>query len=170
LAESAPQKTVNADGTVVYAYTLRDGLKWSDGRPLVATDIVYAWRRLVSPETAAEYSYIINMVQNAEEIAAGEMDSGELGIRATGDTTLEITLTYDCPFFTEITFFPATFPVRRDIIESAGESWTFSPATYISNGPYKMKEWVHTRRIISGDCCTATWAYRSRCRKTGRSP
>lgn len=147
-AAGVPQKTVNPDGTVVYVYTLRDNLRWSDGEALTAADFVYTWQRLVDPSTAADYSYMIDMVQNANEIMAGEKDKSELGIRAVNDKTLEITLTYDCPFFDEIACFPSTFPVRRDIIESAGDQWTFSPSTYISNGPYRMKEWVHNSYLL----------------------
>jgi oligopeptide transport system substrate-binding protein len=143
LAAGAPRKAVNNDGAVTYTYTLRDGLKWSDGKPLTARDIVYSWRRLADPATAADYNYMIAMVKNANEIMAGEKDKIELGVVAINDTTVEITLTYDCPFFDEITCFPATFPVRRDVIERAGDQWTLSPSTYISNGPYRMKEWVH---------------------------
>jgi oligopeptide transport system substrate-binding protein len=147
-AAGAPQKTVNPDGTVVYVYTLRDNLKWSDGKALTAADFVYTWQRLVDPSTAADYSYMIDMVKNANEIMAGEKGKSELGIRAINDKTLEITLTYDCPFFDEIACFPATFPVRQDIIQKAGDQWTFSPSTYISNGPYRLKEWVHNSYLL----------------------
>jgi oligopeptide transport system substrate-binding protein len=147
-AAGAPKKTVNSDGTVVLVYTLRDNLKWSDGKALTAADFVYTWQRLVDPSTAADYSYMIDMVKNANEIMAGEKDKRELGIRAINDKTLEITLTYDCPFFDEIACFPATFPVRQDVIEKAGDQWTFSPSTYISNGPYRMKEWVHNSYLL----------------------
>ena len=33
----------NADGTITYTYTLRDGLKWSDGKDVTAADFVFAW-------------------------------------------------------------------------------------------------------------------------------
>jgi oligopeptide transport system substrate-binding protein len=142
-AKDAPSKTVNADGSVVYTYTLRDGLKWSDGKPFTANDIVYSWRRLVDPKTTSEYNYIINMVENAAGIIDRQKDPDSLGVEALDDKTVKITLTYDCPFFVNIISFQATFPVRQDIIEEAGDSWTLNPATYISNGPYRLKEWVH---------------------------
>ena len=148
MAVSAPQKTVNADGTVKLVYTLRNGLKWSDGSALTADDIVYSWQRLVDPETAADYNYMLDMVQNANEIMDGTMDKSALGVKAVNATTLEINLTFDCPFFDEIMCFPATFPVKKSIIESAGDQWTFSPATYISNGPYRLKEWVHNSYLL----------------------
>lgn len=41
-AESLPEGVVNEDGTVTYTYKLRDGLKWSDGKDLTASDFVFA--------------------------------------------------------------------------------------------------------------------------------
>ncbi|MDR3276543.1 MAG: peptide ABC transporter substrate-binding protein [Treponema sp.] len=148
MAASAPAKQVNADGTVVLTYTLRSGLKWSDGSAFTAHDFVYTWQRLVDPETAADYSYMIDMVVNANEIMAGEKAPSELGIRAVNDTTLVITLVNDCAYFDEIAAFPATFPVQKATIDKAGDQWTFDPATYVSNGPYRMKEWVHNSYIL----------------------
>ncbi|MDR2537649.1 MAG: peptide ABC transporter substrate-binding protein, partial [Treponema sp.] len=148
LAVRAPQKTVNADGTVTYVFTLRDNLKWSDGQPFTAKDIVFSWQRLVDPSTAADYSYMIDMVKNANEIMAGQVNKSQLGVRAINDKTLEVIITYDCPFFFEIMAFPAAFPVRESVINSAGDQWTFSPSTYISNGPYRLKEWVHNSYIL----------------------
>ena len=62
---------VSADG-LTYTFTLRDNLKWSDGKPVTAHDFVYSWRRLVAPATASQYNYMIEMVKNANEIMAGE--------------------------------------------------------------------------------------------------
>ena len=44
--------------------------------------------------------------------------------------------------------FPATFPVRQDIVEG-NEEWTYSPETYIGNGAYKMVEWSHNAYILT---------------------
>jgi oligopeptide transport system substrate-binding protein len=148
MAAGAPQKTVNPDGTVTYLFTLRNNLKWSDGKAFTARDFVYTWQRLVDPSTAADYSYMIDMVKNANEIMEGAKDKSELAIRALSDTSLEIILTYDCPYFLEIAAFPAAYPVREDIIAKAGDQWTFSPATYVGNGPYRLKEWVHNSYLL----------------------
>lgn len=129
-------KVVNEDGTVTYTFHLRDGIKWSDGQPVTAQDFVFSWQRLVTPATAADYSYMIDCVVNANEIMAGEKDPSELAVKAVDDNTFEVTITSDLPYFTEICAFPATFPVREDVVSNA--QWTYSPETYISNGAYKM--------------------------------
>lgn len=136
-----------SDDGLVYTFTLRDNIKWSDGKPVVAGDFVYAWQRLVDPATAADYSYMLDPVVNATAIISGEKAPTELGVKALDDKTLEVTLVAATPFFTEICAFPATFPVRKDIIDAKGDQWTFDVATYIGNGPYKMSEWVHNSYI-----------------------
>ena len=89
---------------------------------------------------------MIDMVKGYDAIADGSADPSTLGITAVDDQTLQIDLTYDCPYFEEIMAFPATFPVRQDMVESS-DNWTFDPSTYIGNGPYKMTEWSHNAYI-----------------------
>lgn len=137
---------VNAEKTV-YTFKLRDDAKWSDGKAVTAGDFVYGWQRLVTPATAADYSYMADILLNANEIMAGEKEPTELGVKAIDDTTLEVTLHTACPYFEEIMAFPALMPVRQDMIEAAGDQWTFDTATYIGNGPYKMESWEHNATI-----------------------
>lgn len=137
----------NEDGTTTYTFHLRDGIKWSDGKEVTAEDFVYSWRRLADPETAADYNYMIDCVVNANEIMAGEKDPSELAVSAPDSKTFVVTVN-DVPYFTEICAFPATFPVRQDIIEQYGDQWTFDTATYIGNGPYKMSAWNHNSEIV----------------------
>ena len=139
-------KVTNEDGTVTYTFHLRDGIMWSDGQPVTASDFVFSWQRLVSPETAADYSYMIDCVVNANAIMNGEMDPSELAVSAPDEKTFVVTITSDLPYFTELCAFPATFPVREDIVSDS--QWTYSPDTYISNGAYKMTSRVTNSEIV----------------------
>ena len=139
------ESVINDDGTATYTFHLRDGITWSDGQPVTANDFVFAWQRLVDPETAADYSYMIGDVVNANAIINGEMDPSELGVSAPDDSTFVVTLNNDIPYFLEICAFPACFPVREDVVSNA--EWTYSPDTYISNGPYVMSERVTNSHI-----------------------
>ncbi len=130
---------ISEDG-LTYTFHLRDGLKWSDGSPLTANDYVYSWNRLVNPDTAADYSYLCDIIDGYDE--------GKLNVVATDDTTLVVTLKAMCPYFLELVAFSNFYPVKQDVIESAGESWTLDPSTYVGNGPYKLKEWVHDSYIV----------------------
>ena len=143
-----PEKVTDEEtGAVTYTYTLRDDIKWSDGQPVTAKDFEFSWKRLVTPDLAAPYSYMINMVRNANEAVAGEVDPSELGITAVDEKTLVVELTYDCPYFKEICAFPTCMPLREDIVTADETGWFRSPETYVCNGPYKMNEWVNNASI-----------------------
>lgn len=129
---------VSEDGTV-YTFHLRENLKWSDGSSVTASDFVYSWNRAVDPATAADYEYMFDVVKGYEE--------GHLAVEATDDLTLVVTLTTRTPYFLELTAFPVYMPVKGSVVEVAGEAWATDVATYISNGPYKMTEWVPSSHI-----------------------
>ncbi|MBQ4330399.1 MAG: peptide ABC transporter substrate-binding protein [Spirochaetaceae bacterium] len=146
---SSYEKVVNDDGTVTYTFKIRPDAKWSDGKAVTADDFVYTWQRLATPATAADYCYMIDMVKGYAEVNSGEAEPSTLAVSAPDASTFQVTITYDCPYFLEVCAFPATFPVRKDIVEANPDTWTTenNSANYISNGPYKLAEWVHDSYI-----------------------
>ncbi len=135
-AVELPEGVVNDDGTVTYTYTLKDGLKWSDGEPLTAGDFEFAWKRAASEELAADYGYMF-------EVVAGYPN--DLQVTATDDVTLEVTLNNAVAYWNELMAFPTYFPVREDVV--ADEAWATDPSTYVGNGPYTMTGWEHNSVI-----------------------
>ena len=101
---------------------------------MTAEDFVYAWRRLVSPDTASPNASILSMVQGYEDAAAG--DSEALGVAAEDERTFVVTLSAACPYFLEsVCTAPATMPVQRAAVESgrigrsaARASWATDPS------------------------------------------
>lgn len=59
--------------------------------------------------------------------------------------SLEVTLTTPVAYWNELLAFPTYFPVREDVV--ANEAWATDPATYVSNGAYKMTSWEHNSVI-----------------------
>lgn len=123
-------------------FHLRDDALWSDGRPVVAGDFVYAWRRLVDPATAAEYAYFIYDVAGAEAVNTGQAPVEALGVRAPDEHTLVVDLIRPAPWFPHVTTFMSTFPLRRDVIEAEPLAWT-EPEHLVSNGPFRLAAWQH---------------------------
>ncbi|MBR0507238.1 MAG: peptide ABC transporter substrate-binding protein [Clostridia bacterium] len=127
----------NPDGTVTYTYTLRDGLKWSDGKDVTAQDFEFAWKRAASEELGADYGYMFEVVDGYNE--------GNLNVKALDEKTLQVTLYNSVSYWNELLAFPTYFPVREDVV--ADESWATDPKTYISNGAYTMTGWEHNSVI-----------------------
>ncbi len=132
---------------LTYTITLRDDIKWSDGKAVTAGDFVYAWQRTVDPKTASQYAYIFDPVLNATDIYTSKnKDVTSLGIKAIDEKTLEVKLAAPCAYFNELLSFTAYYPLRKDVVEG-NDKWTQDAKTYISNGPFKMQEWSHKESI-----------------------
>lgn len=137
--------TVSADGKG-YVFKLRGNAKWSDGSTVTAEDFVYAWRRLVNPETAAEYASMAYPILNAEDIAGGKKKPEELGVKAVDATTLEVTLKGSTPYFIEMLTHQAMFPVKQSNLEQFKLDFV-KPGNMISNGPFTLAENVPNDHI-----------------------
>lgn len=134
---------VSEDGKT-YTFHLRDGIKWSNGDPVTADDFVYGWRRLVDPDTASEYNFIVSTigVVNADEVIAGEKPVEDLGVEATDDSTFVVHLTQPCGFLLGLMAFPSFFPLNQKFYEEKGDQFGVGSVDDILYcGPYTMTDW-----------------------------
>ena len=150
--------TTSEDG-LTWTFTMRDGLKWSDGTDLNAKDFEYSFKRMADPDTAAPYAETcLGMIEGFEE-AAGFPDADgnptvepnldALNVKASDDgKTLTIVLAYPCSYFDKIVAFAAMSPVQKATVEANGDAWCTSPDTYVCNGPFMITEWTPSERIV----------------------
>lgn len=150
--------TTSEDG-LTWTFTMRDGLKWSDGSELNAKDFEYSFKRMANPDTAAPYAETcLGMIDGFEE-AAGfpdadgnptvEPNPDALNVKASDDgKTLTIVLGYPCSYFDKIAAFAAMSPVQKATVEANGDAWCTSPDTYVCNGPFMITEWTPSERIV----------------------
>ncbi len=142
---AAESWTVSDDG-LTYTFTLRDH-SWSDGTPVTAEDFVFGLRRILDPETAAEYAYLLYPIKNAEAVNSGSLDDLEaLGVRAVDPQTLEITLERPTSYFVEQLTHYTAFPIPRHKVEEFGDDWV-KPGNIVGNGAYTVVEWVPNSQV-----------------------
>jgi oligopeptide transport system substrate-binding protein len=133
-AESA---TTSPDGRT-WTFKIRDH-KWSDGTPVTAEDFVYAYRRILNPNTASEYANILYPIKNAQGVNKGELKVEQLGVSAPDPKTFVIELDNPAPFLPEMLMHYTCYPLPRGVIEKYGVDWT-KPGKMVSNGPYMLAE------------------------------
>ena len=154
----AESYTVSDDG-LVWTFTMRDGLKWSDGSDLTAKDFEYSFKRLAAPDTAAPYAEtVVGMIDgyadatgnpDADGNTTTEPDFDALNVVASeDDKTLTVTLSYPCAYFDKLAAFAAMSPVQQATVEANGDAWCTAPDTFVCNGPYYISEWVPSERIV----------------------
>lgn len=137
---------VSVEGTV-YTFHLRGDGRWSDGRPVTAQDFVYAYRRALDPKTASDYAFILWPIANAEAATKGDEGAlANLGVRALDERTLVITLKAPTPYFLGLLTHHMAYPVPGWAIEAHRRRWT-RPGNMVSNGPYRLAEWVPQSHI-----------------------
>ncbi len=129
-------------------FYLRNDVYWSDGKPVTAEDFEYSWKRLLAPETAAQYAYFLFDIENASQYNSGEITNPDLvGVRALAPDILQVRLKKPVVYFPSITTFMVTYPARQDIIRQHGDSWT-EPGKIVTNGPYTLEEWEHEYKLV----------------------
>jgi oligopeptide transport system substrate-binding protein len=135
-AEAVVQPTEIDDGKFEYVITLKEGLLWSDGEPMKASDFVYAWNRAANPATEADYQYIFDVIDGYDE------ENPNLNIAADDEArTITVVTSAYIAYFDQLMAFPTYFPVRKDFVEADPDGWSLSPETYITNGPFKLAEY-----------------------------
>lgn len=135
-----------SDDGLNYTFKLRDGLKWSNGDPVTSQDFKYAWLKVLDPETAAQYAYIITtFVKGATEYNSGDGSAEDVAIEAPDDKTLEVTLVSPSPFWLGLTSFFTYFPQNQKFVEQQGEKYAQTPDALLYNGPYVLTEFDPTQ-------------------------
>lgn len=140
---------ISADG-LTYTFKVKSNVTWSDGSKVTAHDFEYSIKRMLDPDTAAEYaSFYFDIVGAAAFNAASSADAATktalrnaVGVTAVDDTSLRITLAQTRPTFLSIMALWPTSPVKESVITAKGNLWT-EAGNLIGNGPYTLKEWVH---------------------------
>jgi oligopeptide transport system substrate-binding protein len=131
-----------SDDTLTYTFTLRDGIKWSNGDPVTAQDFEYGWMTLLNPDTAAEYAYLLySFIKGAAAYNSGDGSAEDVGIKALDNKTLKVTLNGPYPFWLGLAGSHQTYlPVNQKFYEQQGEDYAQSADSLLYNGPYIMTE------------------------------
>lgn len=128
---------------LTYTFTIKEGLKWSDGEPLTAEHFVYGIKRAIGygPDNAYTKKNLVNFIAGAEEAANAAMDVADMtnvGVTALDDITFQVTLSTPCPYFERIFSGNVTSPMRPDFALEHDSSWSVN-GTYPSSGPMVLE-------------------------------
>lgn len=153
LPGAAERWDISPDGKV-YTFHLRKNGRWSNGEPVTTHDFIESYHRLLLPSLAAQYSYMLYPVKNAEAFNLGKItDFGRVGFKALDDYTLEITLHSPAPYLLSMIIHDSWFPVPIAVIKKHGaiddltNPWT-RPENFVGNGPFVLKEWKINSHIL----------------------
>jgi oligopeptide transport system substrate-binding protein len=137
-----------SQGARVWTFTLRKGVKWTDGVEFAGQQVIDGWERLLNPNTASEYAYFLFPVKNAKAYNSGKLkDFDKVGVHVNDKGQLVVELEQPMGFFPMLLSHHSTFPLRKDLIAKFGDRWT-DPANIQTLGAYKLKVWDHDKAIV----------------------
>ena len=125
---------VSADG-ITYTFHLRSGVKFHDGRPFTANNVVASFQRVLDPATKGGRGWPLYPIKGAEDYAASKAKTIS-GMAAPNDSTVVITLKEPFSIFPKL----LAMPVTSIIPGSPSADFGQKP---IGTGPWKFVEWRH---------------------------
>jgi len=149
LATAVP--TASADG-LNYTFTLRSGVKFSNGDPFTSKDVLYSWNRAAAMQGA--YATNLSPIDGYGTVSTNTASGAALeallekndpsvtmtGLTAPDANTVKVKLATPAGWFmTAIALGGSTgWIVDQNAVKQDFDNWWTNPATAIGTGPYKM--------------------------------
>ena len=127
-----------------YAFTLRQGVKFTNGREVEAGDFKYAIERVLEPKTRSYGSAFFTNLVGAREFVDGKAKEVK-GLAALDKYHLEISLIEPRGFFLNVLAMPFACAIPREEVAKYPEDFSHHPT---GTGAFKLREWVLNQRAV----------------------
>ncbi|MBA2396681.1 MAG: peptide ABC transporter substrate-binding protein [Ktedonobacteraceae bacterium] len=143
----ATSHSISSDG-LTYTFTLKPGLKFSDGTPLTSQDVVYSINRTLLPATKSQVAYYLNLVKDYDKVTTGKIPTliGD-SLLAPDPNTVKIVISKPAAYFLQALTYPCSYVVEKSLIDKYGARWTDHLAEGGGAGPFKTQSYTHTKGI-----------------------
>ncbi|TMD53887.1 MAG: peptide ABC transporter substrate-binding protein [Chloroflexi bacterium] len=144
--------SVGSDG-VTWTFNLKPNLKFSDGTPLTAQDVVYSMDRALDPKTQSGTApYYMRYIKDATARNGGTVKSliGD-SLVAVDNNTVKVVAASPVAFFLESLVYPTSWVVEKSVVTKWGKAWTDHLADNGGQGgagPFKVLEYTHNKQIV----------------------
>jgi len=122
-----------SDDKLTYTFHLRNDVKWHDGKPFTADDVIYTFQQITNEKVdAGPLRNYYKDIKNAEKL---------------DDYTVRFT--YAIPYFKALEFVGGIPVIPKHVFDD-GQDFNNHPAGRrpIGTGPFKFKEWNTNKNIV----------------------
>ncbi|MEB6549162.1 peptide ABC transporter substrate-binding protein [Heyndrickxia sporothermodurans] len=164
IVDGMAEKWETSEDGLTWTFHLKDGIQWSNGDPVTAGDFEYAWKYALNPKTASDYAYQLYYLKGGTEYNSYQLTKSKdpkklekqdkelkgledkVGVKATDDKTLVVTLSAPTAYFLDLTNFYTYYPINKKVQE-ANPKWYTEASSFVSNGAFKLTEWKHKESL-----------------------
>ncbi|MGR9187571.1 ABC transporter substrate-binding protein (plasmid) [Rhizobium leguminosarum] len=140
LAESF---TVSPDG-LTYTFKLHKGVKFSNGREVVASDVKYSIERAVDPKTQGPGAGFFGAIKGFEEETGGKTTTLS-GIETPDDSTVIFNLSRPDATFLHVLAINFASVVPKEAVEAAAGDFGKKP---VGSGTFILKDWTIGQQLV----------------------
>jgi len=150
---------VSQDG-LTYTFTLRDSkwsalsgadqeTPWDEPTPVTAQDFVFGWQRAVDPKTGSPLAAEFDGIKNAKAIRTGKKKLSALGVKATDEKTLVVTLEQPDDDFPARLATTPFMPCNQAFFEYTGGRYGLEEQYVLTNGAFWLAAWNHNESLLT---------------------
>lgn len=136
-----------SDDLKTYTFKLKNSY-WSNGQPLTAYDFENTWKSILNPSFPSPIAYQLYAIKGAKAAKEGKEPLEEVGVKASNNSTLVVTLENPTPYFLNLTAAYFYYPVHTSLIESKTDEKILQN-NFISNGPFKLEKFSHHNQLTA---------------------
>ncbi|MBY5805663.1 ABC transporter substrate-binding protein [Rhizobium ruizarguesonis] len=140
LAESF---TVSPDG-LIYTFKLHKGVKFSNGREVVASDVKYSIERAVDPKTQGPGAGFFGAIKGFEDETGGKTTTLS-GIETPDDSTVIFNLSRPDATFLHVLAINFASVVPKEAVEAAAGDFGKKP---VGSGTFILKDWTIGQQLV----------------------
>ncbi len=129
--------STNADASE-FVFTIRKGMVFSNGNPVLPSSFAYAWNRAGDPKLAATYAYLFFFIKGGQERVEGKADTISGVVADDAALTLTVSLVKPYADFASVVSHNLFWPLDELTVSKLTDQSAYDQATIIGNGPFKM--------------------------------
>ncbi len=138
---------VTPDGKT-WTFHMDPDLKWSDGNPVIADDVVFTFQYQADPKHAWDFAWFWSDIVNFDEAVAGKVPTTEIGVKKVDDYTVQFITEAASPYFPSKALYIR--PLSKIAVEKSGEYYNSTPETSVSSTPYILTDWTKGKGMTFG--------------------
>lgn len=137
-----------ADDATYVEFTIREGAKWSDGKPVTSDDFIFAYQHMADPAMANPWAWYYYDIKGFKDANTGAASVEDIGAEKIDDRTFRVYGNGPTPHLLSLLSYQAAVPVPAHVAKDDPEHWAASIDTFVGCGPWKPVEWEHNRRLV----------------------
>jgi ABC-type transport system substrate-binding protein len=133
-----------SDDGLTYTFKLRKGVKFTNGREVVASDVKYSIERAVNPKTQGPGAGFFGSIKGYEEVTGSKTTTLE-GIETPDDATVIFHLSRPDATFLHVLAINFASVVPHEAVEAAGGDFGKKP---VGSGTFMLKDWWPSTAVL----------------------